>query len=169
MNQSTTTSADPKATPASVHAMPLATDDVISLLNGLIETCKDGEAGFRQAASEVKHGPHKAMFTRISRQRAEFATELQSEVRKLGGDPEKSGTVVAALHRGWNEVKTSFAGRDDAAILNECESGEDSSKKNYNDAASKTLPADLTAIIVRQAAAVRAAHDEVRDERNRQV
>ena len=33
-------------------------------------------------------------------------------VRSLGGDPEDSGTVSAALHRGWMDIKALVTGND---------------------------------------------------------
>ena len=62
-------------------------DKVISTLNNLIETCKDGQDGFRQAAEGVKHTELKTLFLTYAQQRAQFAGELQSEVHRLGGTP----------------------------------------------------------------------------------
>ena len=78
-------------------------DDVISTLNGLIQTCKDGEEGFREAAVVVESSETKSFFAEKSRERSHFVGELQTLVRTLGGDPESEGTVTAALHRGWLE------------------------------------------------------------------
>src|SRR5262245_50847372 len=78
---------------------------VISTLNGLIETLKDGEQGFKTAAEGLNDTQVKTMFQQYSRQRGEMARELQGEVRRLGGDPEKSGSVSGAAHRGWMNIK----------------------------------------------------------------
>ena len=75
--------------------------DQISTLNDLIETCKDGEQGFKTAAGGLKDPATKAKFQEYSRQRADMVRELQAEVRKLGGDPETAGSVSGSLHRGW--------------------------------------------------------------------
>ena len=68
-------------------------NDTISTLNSLIETCKDGELGFKTAAEGLQSADVKAKFLEYLRQRAEMARELQAEVRRLGGDPEKSGSM----------------------------------------------------------------------------
>ncbi len=78
--------------------------DTISTLNNLIETCKDGELGFKTAAEGLQSSETKAKFLEYSRQRAEMARELQAEVRRLGEDPEKAGSVSASLHRGWIDI-----------------------------------------------------------------
>ena len=79
----------------------LSNDDVISCLNGLIETCRDGQQGFLEAADAVDTSEFKTLFAQFSQQRAQFVGELQSLVRNLGGDPENSGSTLGAIHRGW--------------------------------------------------------------------
>ena len=69
-------------------------DDVISTLNELIETCKDGQEGFKQAAEGVERSDIKSLFFEFSQQRAHFAGELQSIVQTLDGDPETSGSTA---------------------------------------------------------------------------
>src|ERR1041385_7939557 len=97
----------------------LSNDDVISTLNELIETCKDGQEGFRQAAEGVERSDIKSLFFEFSQQRGHFATELQSIVPKLDGDPATSGSTAGALHRGWINLKSAITGKDEQAILNE--------------------------------------------------
>ena len=137
-------------------------DKTVSTLNNLIETCKDGENGFRTAAEGIRNGELKTLFNTYSQQRAQFAAELQAEVRHLGGDPENSGSVAATLHRGWINIKSAVTGEDDGAIISECERGEDSAVKNYEDALKENLPANIRAIIEQQFTQVREAHDQVR-------
>ncbi len=138
-------------------------DNAISTLNNLIETCKDGENGFRTAADGVKNAELKTLFSKYSQQRAQFATELQGEVRGLGGDPEKTGSVAATLHRGWIDIKSAVTGQDEAAIIAECERGEDSAKSNYEEALKEDLPAKVKSTIEKQYGMIKEAHDRVRD------
>lgn len=138
-------------------------DNVISCLNNLIETCKDGQDGFKTAAEGVDRSDLKTLFYQYSQQRATFAGELQNEVRRLGGDPEKTGSVAASLHRGWIDIKSAVTGHDDNAVIAECERGEDSAVSNYKDALKDaSLPADVRTLVERQYAAVQEAHDRVR-------
>jgi uncharacterized protein (TIGR02284 family) len=138
-------------------------DKAIACLNNLIETCKDGQDGFRTAAEGVSRPDLKTLFNTFSQQRAQFGAELQNEVLRLGGDPEKTGSVAASLHRGWIDIKSAVTGKDDNAVISECERGEDSAVKNYEEAArDENLPANLREIIQRQYAAVKEAHDRIR-------
>ena len=123
---------------------------VVSVLNDLIETCKDGANGFRTAAAAVKHADAKALFSSRVPTIEGAAAELQTHVRRLGGDAETSGTVAAAVHRGWIDLKAAVTGKDDAAIITECERGEQLAVKNYEDALEKDLPADVRSVVQRQ-------------------
>lgn len=137
-------------------------DDVISTVNGLIQTCKDGQEGFKHAAEGVQNSDLKTFFYELGQQRSQFAGQLQELVRELGGDPENSGSFSGVLHRGWLDIKSIVTGKDDSAILNECERGEDIAKNAYKDALEQPLPADVASIVQTQYTNVQAAHDKVK-------
>ena len=141
-------------------------DNVISALNNLIETCKDGENGFRTAAEGLTNPAYQAKFREYASQRGDFARALQAEVRTLGGDPETSGSVSGSLHRGWIDIKSVVTGKSDHAILAEAERGEDIAKAAYDAAQKETLPASAAALVRQQAGQVRQVHDAVRDARD---
>jgi len=143
-------------------------DKAISVLNNLIETCKDGELGFKTAAEGLKAPDIKATFLEYSRQRNEMVRQLQAEVRRLGGDPEKSGSVSGSLHRGWLDIKSAITGKDDHAIVAEAERGEDVAKSTFESALKETLPASALTLVQQQAAIVRQTHDRVREIRDRE-
>ena len=148
------------------HAETPSNDDVISTINGLIQTCKDGQEGFQESAEAVQSSQIKSLFYELGQQRAQFTGELQGLVRELGGDPENSGSFSGAIHRGWINLKSAVTGQDDGAILNEAERGEDVAKNAYKNALETNLPANIAATIQTQYSAVQAAHDKVRDLRD---
>lgn len=140
----------------------MATDTTVFALNELIETCKDSEEGFRTAADGLQDPQTKSLFQQYSRQRAEMARELQAEVGRLGGEPERTGTLSGSLHRGWMNIKSAIAGRDDQLIVAEAERGEDVAKKAYEAALQQTLDPRSRALVEQQSAQVRTVHDRVR-------
>ncbi len=142
-------------------------DQEISVLNNLIETCKDGELGFKTAAEGLKSSALKTKFLEYSRERGAMARELQNEVRRLGGDPETSGSMSGSMHRGWLDIKSVVTGNDDHAIVAEAERGEDVAKSVYENALKESLSATLQTIVQQHAAKVRVVHDAVRDLRDR--
>jgi uncharacterized protein (TIGR02284 family) len=142
--------------------MSIDNDEVISVLNDLIETCKDGQNGFRTAAEEVKSPELSTLFNSYSQQRAQFAAELQNEVQRLGGDAEDTGSTAAALHRGWMNIKSAVTGEDEGAVISECERGEDAAVSAYEEALESELPGNLRVIVERQFSEVQEAHDRIR-------
>ena len=142
--------------------MAMDTEDVVNTLNDLIETCKDGEHGFRECAEDIKNPELKSVFTTGAQRCAEAAAELRGEVERLGGKAEKSGSFAGSVHRRWVDVKSAVTGKDDAAVLAECERGEDVAKARYEAALQKDLPSPIRAIVQRQYEGVLQNHDRVR-------
>lgn len=141
-------------------------DDVISTLNDLIETSRDGEEGFRQCAETVKNPNLKPFFDQKAGRCREAVGQLMQIVREMGGDPEKSSSMSGTMHRYWVSLRSSIAGMNDHAILDECERGEDVAKRSYEKALAQDLPGDVRRVIERQYAEVKANHEKVREMRN---
>lgn len=142
--------------------MMMTNSDVIATLNGLIETCKDGQEGFQAAANGVTDTTIRQLFLDYSLQRAQFASELQALVQQIGGNPETTGSVSAALHRGWINLKAAITGKDEHAILEECQRGEDAAVNNYRDALGKVLSPSVAAVVQVQYDRLVEARDQVR-------
>lgn len=141
-------------------------DKVISVLNDLVETTKDGELGFRAAAEDTVNTELRATFLRRAEDCAAGAAELQQLITRLGGEPEKSGSLAGAMHRGWINLKASVSGRPDIAILEECERGEDVAKARYRKALDDGLPEDILTVVQRQYEGVVRNHDQIRNLRD---
>jgi uncharacterized protein (TIGR02284 family) len=137
-----------------------------STANDLIETCRDGQNGFKEAAENVKSPDLRAFLNECAIERAQFVNELQLEVRSLGGDPQKSGSTAAVLHRAWMEIKGTLTGKDDHLILSECERGEDSAVEAYRDALKLGLPTAINQTVERQFQSIKQAHDRVKQMRD---
>lgn len=143
--------------------MAQSKENTAAVLNNLVQTCLDGEEGFKNAADSVQEAHLRMLFCEFSQQRAQLAAELQQEIHRLGEMPETSGSVGGSLHRGWMNLKAAVTGHDDHAILAECERGEDVAVNAYEKALEEDLPADVRVVINRQYLAVKASHDRVRD------
>jgi len=138
-----------------------SSSETASTLNELIQTCKDAEHGYQSAALLVDDHNLRNLFQSYAQQRAEFAAELQVEVRRLAADPVEGGHAAAALHRTWNDIKAGVSGRHEGAIIAECERGEDLAVRHYQEVVEAGLPDDLRSIVERQYLQVKEAHDHV--------
>ncbi len=137
-------------------------DATASTLNQLVRISFDTEKGFRSAASTVGDPNLQRLFEGYSQQRAEFAAELQEELRRYGQEPAESGPAAAALPRGLMDVKASVTGKDQGAIISECERGDDLALKTYETALGSPLSSELRSIVERQFMRIKEAHDQVR-------
>jgi uncharacterized protein (TIGR02284 family) len=131
----------------------------------LVETLKDGERGYADAAEKLRDGEHPEWATtlqRFSDQRAGFWREIVDLGHDYGDDVDESGTVAAAVHRGWIALKDALTGDDADAVLKAVVTGEDHAVSEYDDAVEMDLSAGFRDVVVRQRAAVVAARDEVK-------
>ena len=141
-------------------------NNAVSGLENLIETCKDGQKGYQEAASKVKRSDLKAFFNEQSLERSRFAGELEAELIRLGKPDKKvSGSVAGSLHRAWIDTKVGLGGGD-KTILEWLEHGEDTAEDAYQKAVTGDLPENIAQIVRRQAARVQAAHDKVKSLRD---
>ncbi len=138
----------------------------INTLNNLIETCKDGEYGFKTSADHAQDPQIKSLFLTRSQDCRQAAAELQALVVQQGGTPEDSGTASGTVHRGWVAVKGALAGYTDLAMLEETERGEDTALARYRDALKEELPLDIRSVIEAQLQGVKRNHDQIRNLRN---
>ena len=141
-------------------------DQVISTINDLIETSKDGEEGFRTCAQDMEDQQVASMLKDRAQDCERAASELQGLVRSWGGEPADSGSVSGRLHRHWIDAKSAILGKDLETILNECERGEDVAVSSYRDALKKELPPSVRSVVERQYQGVLQNHDRIKNLRN---
>ena len=153
---------------AATAAMPdvlagtLSDGDVVDILNDLIETCLDGEIGFRACAGHADALELKNVFQKRSADCSHAATDLRVHVLRLGGEPKESGTTAGALHRGWLAVRSTLTGYGDHALLDECETGEDHALGAYRKALKQALPTDIHTLVERQMDGVQRNQEQIR-------
>ncbi len=136
----------------------MTTEDIIGHLNLLIETSLDGELGYRTAAEHVHNTQLQAVFAAYAKQRARFVDQLQAEVLRLGGAAAVSGSLVAAMHRGWIDVKAAFSGGDGSAIVAACETGEGAALATYEKVLDMDVSGETRALVNAQFSQVQEAH-----------
>jgi uncharacterized protein (TIGR02284 family) len=141
----------------------MATDSnrVIAILNNLVTTCKDGENGYRSAGEDVDTPQLKELFRSATEQRAQFASELLAEIHRLDVAAQRPGTTLGRIHRGWMNMKAALTRRDVSSVINECERGEHAAASDYEDALKQELPEEVRALVERQHARVKEAHDRI--------
>jgi uncharacterized protein (TIGR02284 family) len=137
------------------------TNDV-SVLNSLIKTTLDSMKGYEDAAKDADSTQYATMFADFARDRAQVATDLQNQVRTLGGEPDLDSSMLAAAHRTFMDLKQAITGKDDKAIIQEVERGEDHIKAKFEEAMQDgDLSPAARAAITAGFVSVREGHDKM--------
>jgi uncharacterized protein (TIGR02284 family) len=127
--------------------------EVIATLNSLIATCRKGQAGFRIAAENIRNSEFRRLFNIFSQQRAQFASELEAEVHRLGGEPPKQDLPAASSKS--EQI-------DEGTTISRCQFTEEEAVNQYRDALKNDLPLDVQYVVKRQYMDIKDAFDRIR-------
>jgi uncharacterized protein (TIGR02284 family) len=136
-------------------------NEVIAILNDLVETCMDGQECFRISSENIQNSEFRRLFNIFSQQRAQFVTELQAEVHRLGGTSKKDLGSAGPLRRTWINLKPSTP-RDEASVIAECQREEEAAVNDYQEALKADLPLDVQYVVKRQYMDIKDAFDRIR-------
>lgn len=142
----------------------LSSNPTIATLNQLIRLNIAAELGFETAAEHVKNRGLKLYLKGYAQQRAHVVDELHQELTRWGGTMHIARNPLAALHRGWIDIKAALTiGRDKEAlvVLQECLRGERVALATYTQARQAALPVAVDELLQRQAAQIQQVHDQL--------
>ncbi|MFN3512479.1 MAG: PA2169 family four-helix-bundle protein [Phenylobacterium sp.] len=142
--------------------MQASNEHAVKVLNSLIETTLDSANGYREAAENAETSTYRTLFSERAQRRLDLTRELQSEVRTFGGEPETDQSLMGKAHNKFVDLKRAIMGKDDKAVINEVERGEDAIKGKYEHALKDDdLPPAARQVVERAYASIKADHDEV--------
>jgi len=134
----------------------------ISTLNTLIATTIDSITGYEDSAQNVDNERFRQIFRQRADERQRVVEQLRAEVRRLGENPEDDGSFLGKAHQRFEDLKAAITGRDEKAIINEVERGEDYLKGKFETALSgDTLSGDSRAVVEQCFQSVRSGHDQM--------
>jgi uncharacterized protein (TIGR02284 family) len=140
----------------------IGNDENITTLNTLTATLIDSVEGYRDAAENTESGRFQELFRQMANDRNTCVEDLRAEVRRLGGEAEDDQSTMGSLHQRWLDLKAAITGRDDKAIINEVERGEDYLKAKFEAALDKEDLSGESRSVVQQAyQSVREGHDKI--------
>lgn len=137
-------------------------NDDATILATLNDTLEDSINGYRDSAEHAEADHLKQLFRDMAEERSRAAGELRAEVTRLGGKADDDGSTAGYLHQRFLDLKAAITGRDDQAIVNEVERGEDYLKEKFEAALdSEELTGSSREIVQRVYESVRLGHDRV--------
>ena len=141
------------------------TDNVsseITTLNTLIATLIDSITGYEDAAANADESRFQQIFRERAGERQRVVEALRTEVRRLGGNPEDDGSFMGKTHQRFLDLKAAITGRDEKAIINEVERGEDYLKAKFETALKDgDLSGESRAAVEQAYQSVRSGHDQM--------
>lgn len=134
----------------------------ISTLNTLIATTIDSVKGYEDSAENIDNERFREIFRQRATERQQIVEQLRSEVRRLGGDAEDSGSFMGKAHQRFVDLKAAITGRDEKSIVNEVERGEDYLKEKWQAALqSGDLDGECHDLVERLYQEVKSGHDQM--------
>jgi uncharacterized protein (TIGR02284 family) len=136
--------------------------ETISTLNTLIATTIDSITGYEDSAQNIDNERFREIFRQRANERQQVVESLRAEVRRLGGNPEDDGSFLGKAHQRFEDLKAAVTGRDEQAIINEVERGEDYLKDKFETALNgDTLSGESRQVVERCYQSVRSGHDQM--------
>jgi uncharacterized protein (TIGR02284 family) len=136
--------------------------EAISTLNTLIATTIDSVTGYEDSAKNIHDDRLREIFRSRADERQRVVEDLRSEIRRLGGDPEEGGSFLGKAHQRFEDLKAAITGRDEKAIINEVERGEDYLKEKWQAALqSGDLHGETHDLVERCYQSVKQGHDQI--------
>ena len=138
-------------------------DEKNAAVTSLLTTLIDSVNGYRDAAAQAESTQFQQLFRSMADERSAVVEDLRREVVEVEGEAPDDGSVMGSLHQRFMDLKAAITGRDDKAIINEVERGEDYLKGKFEAVLSKQegLSPSLQAAIQRAWDSVREGHDKV--------
>ena len=134
----------------------------ITTLNTLIATTIDSVNGYEDSAQNIDNERFREIFRQRASERQEVVQKLREEVRRLGGNPEDDGSFMGKAHQRFEDLKAAITGRDEKAIINEVERGEDYLKEKWQAALqSGELKGESHDLVEQCYQSVKSGHDQI--------
>jgi uncharacterized protein (TIGR02284 family) len=144
-----------------------APDQAIQSLKELAVHAHDGELGYREVAAQTEAPALHAFLERRAQECRDCAAELHEQIVRLGGEASAGGTVTAAAHRAWFQIRGLFGGAKDEALMADCLRAQEAALSDYRKALQQNLPQEIHAMVQRQFEIEQRNHDAMKTLLNR--
>jgi len=122
----------------------------IRQLSKLAALCTASTLGYTVAAESVRNRGLKIILHSYAVERASFAAQLGDEIERLDGQASRQRNPLAALHRGWINLKATMAigaENSQSIVLDEVARGERRAGKGFQAALQAELPIETHQLV----------------------
>ncbi|MCH5599411.1 ferritin-like domain-containing protein [Niabella ginsengisoli] len=137
----------------------------VEILNDLVQINNDRIAGYEKALeglNDEEGEDLKPLFQRMINNSVDYNEGLEKLIGLFNGEPALGTSGAGKLYRAWMDFKALVTGGDRKAILESCETGEETALRAYDEAlAEEELNEESKKLILSQRADILQAHQEV--------
>ncbi len=142
----------------------MANEKDVAVLNTLLSTVYDSVKGYEESSRDVDSNEVQALFHQGAKERAEVAHMLRDAITSMGGEPTDSPSMLGSAHQAFMKLREMVSAREDKAIIEEVERGEDYIKEKFETAIGNVDLSPQALTVVQQAyTKVKQGHDRARD------
>src|SRR5258706_15867290 len=123
------------------------------VLSDLIQICLDDANRYKAAADHASLGPLRAFLEKQAKTRSFWASELQTKIAAMGGEPPTSGTIGGTVDRLAMDLNVDLAG--DVVLVDWCEKESEKTAKRFEEALMSGLPESCRTIVEHQTNEIR--------------
>lgn len=134
--------------------------ETVNKLQELIQVNIDSRDGYLEAVEHIDNSAIATAFAELATRRNDQASELSGLVSINLQEPVDHGSVAAAVHRAWIDLRGAI-GQGTQAMLEEAERGEDYIKGKYEETLKEVAGSAVTDVLNRQYREIKATHDNV--------
>lgn len=141
------------------------TKHLMIMLNDLARINHDRVEGYRKAKRHAEqHSDLTSIFHEKSKQSEEFVSDLQAQIKTLGGDVDVDASLSGKIFRMWMGIKNTFKPHNATSILDSCGFLEDAAIKAYDEALRSDIeiPAVIRQQILEQQTAIKKSQDLIK-------
>lgn len=134
----------------------------LSIINNLIEACKNDENGYKAAAEKARDADLKYLFLEFAERRSQFISELQAHVKRLGGVPRLRGNTLGTTPTSWIDLRNTAPGKNEPELIKECAHGEEATHKVFEEALDDGLAGEIRVLVDDEYAVIKRTSDRLR-------
>lgn len=143
-----------------VTAADISSSQVQSTINPLVTSNRDAVEGYQKAAELLTDEQYTQICHEFAEQRKRFIHELTSLMEQHGGVSTDTQSFADVVHDLWMEIRNTV-NSDDAAILAECDRGDEAAIELYQNALTEPLSNDVETLLRKQFAELKGAHERI--------
>jgi uncharacterized protein (TIGR02284 family) len=124
------------------------TKNLVDDLNNILQFLYDSNDCYEKHLENMDDNNLKELFGYLSQQRLLMIEEIKNEIKRLGGEPKQSKTLIGQVHEFYENLKNIITNGDPVVITKEIKRGENMLIENYKETLRKEIPEETRSLLL---------------------